>query len=67
MVPKALEEYIHYKTLKTYKVITIALDVDTKKEVVVYQDISSKKVYVRPVEQWFEEVDGIPRFKIKLL
>ncbi len=57
----------HYKTSKLYKFIDVARHSETLEEMVVYQQIEDKQVWVRPKEMFFEEVtyEGkqVPRFK----
>jgi len=48
--------YKHFKG-NLYKVITIATDSETNEEVVVYQDIIKKTVWVRPYNMFNSLVD----------
>ena len=68
--PEVNQEYVHFRNGKTYTVLAIAEHTDTHKEVVVYRCNCSRKIYVRPIEQWFEAVPDpkgihtIPRFRL---
>ncbi len=50
--------YKHYKG-DLYEVLMIANDSETLEEVVVYKNLHSKKVYVRPAKMWSEIVTGL--------
>lgn len=48
--------YKHFKGNK-YKIIAIAYDSETTKEVVVYQSLADDKVWVRDYEMFISKVD----------
>jgi putative hydrolases of HD superfamily len=62
-----LGKYKHYKG-KFYNVLSVAIDKETKEEMVVYQclydtpDYGSQPVFVQPKKRFCEEVNGVPRF-----
>lgn len=56
--------YKHYKG-GLYKVISLALDANTKEEMVIYCSTLFGTTYVRPLKEWDEDVDvkvSIPDF-----
>lgn len=65
-MPKAGEKYQHYKGGK-YVILALAIDSDTEKRVVVYQDAHAPdKIWTRNLFIFLEEVEWegrrIPRF-----
>jgi len=51
--------YKHYKNANLYKVIALAKDSDTLKDIVVYEALYPNplsRVWVRPYFEWIEEV-----------
>ncbi len=54
--------YKHYKTGDKYEIISDALDSDNLESLIVYKSVKTGQVWVRPKEEFFSEVDGIPRF-----
>ncbi len=57
----------HYKTGKLYKLIDFARHSETLEEMVIYQQMEDKQVWVRPKAMFFETVmyegQQVPRFK----
>jgi len=59
--------YKHYKTGDQYEIVNEALDSDDLKPLIVYRSVKTGQVWVRPKEEFFSEVNGVPRFEpIKL-
>lgn len=58
--------YAHYKGAE-YKLLQIAISETTREHVVVYQALKDKKILVRPLNQWTEELEykgkKTPRFE----
>lgn len=50
--------YKHFKG-DLYEVLMLANHSETNEEVVVYRNLKSKKVYVRPLKMWSEIVTGL--------
>lgn len=48
--------YKHYKG-GTYKVITLGNHTETNEVLVVYSSIEFGCVYIRPLSEWFEEIN----------
>ena len=57
--------YKHYKGNK-YKIIAIAKHSETMEDMIVYESVSDKKVWVRPKTMWNEIIDndGTIRFTL---
>lgn len=54
--------YRHYKG-KHYEVIATGRHSETLEEMVVYKTVAANvRVWVRPAEMFFEEINGVPRF-----
>lgn len=54
----------HYKNHRLYKVNDFAINEKDGKEMVVYEDIESHGNFVRPLEEFTAQVDGVERFKL---
>lgn len=54
--------YRHNVTGRVYRVIAIGVIEATLVRAVVYQNLDPGGPWIRPVSEWFELVDGKPRF-----
>ena len=55
--------YRHYKGGK-YEVLTLSKHTETDEILVIYKSLHFGSVYARPLEQWFDSVDGFYRFSL---
>lgn len=53
--------YRHFKG-NVYEVLCDAIDTETTERVIVYQDVESKTIWVRPKNMFFETIDR-PEYK----
>jgi hypothetical protein len=60
-LPLPGEKYQHYKG-GTYEVISLCTHTETNEKLVIYQSLNYGSVHARPLDQWFDEIPGIPGF-----
>ena len=62
--------YKHYKRGTSYRILTLAIDTQNEKPVVVYQDIDApEKIWTRPLDMFLESVndDGVMKERFALI
>jgi len=55
--------YQHYKGGR-YEVLTLSTHSETGEVLVIYKSVHFGTVYARPLDQWYESVDGFCRFTL---
>jgi hypothetical protein len=57
--------YKHYKKGDLYRALTIARTEKNQEEMVVYESEVTKDIWIRPVTEFLEDIDGISRFSVQ--
>ena len=60
------QEYKHYKG-NIYKIIALAKHSETTEDMIVYQSIKNKDIWVRPKSMWNEFVDEKGTLRVTLI
>mgnify|MGYP001296102141 CR=1 FL=1 len=65
--PEPGQVWVHSKTGNSYRVLHLATRECDLAPLVVYQraGLPTAPVWVRPLAEWCQEVDGVPRFRLR--